>query len=493
MEMIPTHPAPLTERKGKAFPATLVREPWILVQRFLQPSPFDGMAYAPGVNVARVLRSLGKPPAMRVLLLVLFSLSPLPLRAASLLLTNATIHTAAGPVLTNASLLIRNGKLAAVGTVSETADQTIDVRGDHLFPGLIAPTTILGLQEIDAVRATRDTTEVGGYTPEVSSWVSVNPDSELIPVARANGYTHAQPIPLGGVVSGHSSVIALAGWTIEDLVVNRSAGLHVFWPSFALDTTPKERSPNPDDWKSPEDQAKERAKRLKELDDFFSEAEAYAKARTSATGTNGLKPVPAWEAMLPVLRGDVPIFLHADEFRQIRSAVEWAVKRKYRAVLAGGRDAARLSDLLATNHIPVAYEHVFSLPPRDVDAYDVQFSTPARLHQAGVKVAFSEGTDRFGASSIRNIPYAGAQAMAFGLPREEALRGLTMYPAQMVGVADRLGTLEPGKDATFFLADGDILDLRTHVKRMWIGGTEVSLESRHTALYDRYRKRPKNP
>ncbi|MBN8247226.1 MAG: amidohydrolase, partial [Verrucomicrobia bacterium] len=161
-----------------------------------------------------------------------------PASAASLRLDGATVHTAAGPVLTNASLLVRNGRLAAVGEVTESADQTVNVSGLHVFPGLIAPTTILGLQEIDAVRATRDTTEVGAWTPEVAAWVSVNPDSELIPVARANGFTHAQPIPLGGVVSGHSSVIALSGWTVEDLVVNRTAGLHVFWPSFTLDTTP---------------------------------------------------------------------------------------------------------------------------------------------------------------------------------------------------------------------------------------------------------------
>ena len=429
---------------------------------------------------------------LAILASLFLSLHRSPALAASLLLTRAIIHTAAGPTLTNASLLIRDGKLAAVGSVTESADQTLDLAGQHLFPGLIAPTTILGLQEIDGVRATRDTTEVGGYTPEVSSWVSVNPDSELIPVARANGFTHAQPIPLGGVVSGLSSVIALSGWTIEDLVVNRSAGLHVFWPSFDLDTTPKERSGNPDDWKSPEDQAKERAKRLRELDDFFTEAEAYARAK-SAAGTQGFRSVPAWDALLPVLRGEVPIFLHADEFRQIRSAVEWAVKRKYRAVLAGGRDAGRLAGLLATHHIPVAYEHVFTLPPRDVDPYDVQFTAPALLQKAGVTVAFSEGTARFGASTIRNLPYAAAQAAAFGLPREEALRGLTLYPAQMMGVADRLGSLEPGKDATFFVADGDILDLRTQVKRLWISGREVSLESRHTRLYDKYRNRPKSP
>ena len=415
-------------------------------------------------------------------------------RAASLLLTGATLHTASGPVLTDASLLVRDGKIAAVGArPAEAADQVIDLKGQHVFPGLIAPVTVLGLLEIDGVRATRDTTEVGEYHPDVFSWIAVNPDSELIPVARANGYTHAQPVPLGGVISGQSGVIALSGWTIEDLAVRRAAALHVFWPSSALDTTPKDRAPDKEKWKSPEDQAKDRDKKLKEVDDFFTEAAAYAKAKAAAKGAAAFKAVPAWEAMLPVLRGDVPLFLHADETRQIKSAVGWAAKRGFRSVLAGGRDAWKVADFLATNRVGVVYEHVFSQPARDDDAYDVHFSAPGRLAKAGVKVAFSEGTDRFGASSIRNVPYAAAQAAAFGLSRDEALRGLTLYPAQMLGVEDRLGSLDVGKEASFFVADGDILDIRTHVTRMWIAGKEVGLESRHTRLYEKYRDRPKAP
>lgn len=429
---------------------------------------------------------------LRYFILAFLLASPAP--AASLLLTNGILHTVSGPILTNAALLVRDGKIAALGPgVTEPADQTLDLQGQHVFPGLIAPITVLGLLEIEAVRATRDTTESGQYTPDVFAWKAVNPDSELLPVARANGYTHAQPIPLGSVVSGHSAVIALDGWTIEDLVVNPAAGLHVVWPSFALTVAPRGRSPGRARGKSLEDQVKEREQKLRELDDFFTEAEAYAKARSAAKDTNGFPLVPAWEAMLPALRGEVPLFLHADEIRQIESAVNWAVRRKYRAVLAGGRDAWRAADLLATNHIPVAYEHVFTQPVREVDPYDAQFSAPAVLAQAGVQVSFTEGTDRFGASNVRNIPYAAAQARAFGLPYEEAIRGLTLYPARILGVADRLGSLEPGKDATFFVADGDILDLRRNVLRMWIGGREVSLESRHTRLYDRYRQRPQTP
>jgi imidazolonepropionase-like amidohydrolase len=434
-----------------------------------------------------------RPPVCRSLLVGGFSVAAaVSLHAASLLLTGGIVHTVSGPTLTNASLLVRDGKIAAVGqTITEAADQTLDLKGQHVFPGLIAPMTVLGLQEIDGVRATRDTTESGDFHPDVLSWVSVNPDSELLPVARANGYTHAQPIPLGGVVSGQSAVIALAGWTIEDLAVKRAAALHVFWPSFALDTTPKERAANPANWKSLEDQAKARDKKLRELEEFFNEAEAYAKAKSAAKDTNAFKPVPAWEAMLPVVRGEVPLNVHADEVRQIRSAVEWVAKRKLKAAFAGARDAWRVADLLATNRIPVLFEHVFTQPARDTDPYDVHYVAPSILTRAGVKVSFTDGTDRFGASNVRNVPYAAAQAMAFGLSREEAIRGLTLYPAEALGVADRLGSLDPGKEASFFVADGDILDIRAQVKRLWIAGKEVSLESRHTRLYDKYRNRPK--
>ena len=430
-------------------------------------------------------------PSLPLLPLLASALVALDTQAETLLLRNATLHPITGPEIPSGHLLVRDGKILTIGTgtPTQTADQTIDLKGHHVFPGLIAPTTVLGLQEIDAVRATRDTTESGEYTPDVYSWKAVNPDSELIPVARANGYTHAQPIPVGGIVGGHSAVITLTAWTIEDMAFRPDAGLHVNWPGFGLDTTPKDRAANKESWKSPEDQIKAREKRLRQIDDFFTEAEAYAKAK--AANGPGFAIVPAWEAVLPVLKKKVPLFLHANEQRQIRSAIDWATRRQYRAVLAGGRDAWRVSDLLAKHHVPVVYEHVFTETLRDTEPYDVHFTAPNLLHKAGVEVSFSEGTDRFGASNVRNIPYAAAQARAFGLPVLEAHRGLTLYPARALGIADRVGSLEPGKDATFFVVDGDILDLRAPVERMWISGREVSLESRHTRLYDRYRQRPR--
>ena len=193
--------------------------------------------------------------------------------------------------------------------------------------------------------------------------------------------------------------------------------------------------------------------------------------------------------MLPCVRGEVPVVIHADEARQIRSAVKWALAGKRKIVLAGARDAWQVADLLATNGIPVIYGQMFALPVRDVDGYDAHYRAPAILQKAGVKVAFAVSLSPH--SLVKNLPYDAAQAVAFGLPVEEALKGITLYPAQIAGVADRLGSIEAGKDATLVVTDGDILDIRANVRRIWIAGQEVSLESRHTRLYEKYKSRPK--
>jgi imidazolonepropionase-like amidohydrolase len=431
-------------------------------------------------------------------LLLLSLLLPLQgARAETILLMNGVVHTVAGETFTNGSVLIDGKKISRVfsGPMTNTvaADKVVDLRGQHLYPGLIAVNTVLGLSEIDAVRATQDTTEVGDYTPDVESWVAVNPDSELLPVARANGIAYFEPVPGGGMVAGQSGLLAMDGWTYEQMIVKKPVALHVFWPGQALNTTPKESAPDPAKWKSLDDQAKERRAKLKSLADFFEEAKAYAKAKAAATAGNAAAPekIPAWEAMLPYVRGELPIVIHADEVRQIRSAVNWAATNHYKVFIAGGRDAAMVAGLLATNKIPVIYEDTFVQPVRDTESYDVHFSTPEVLHRAGVTVVFSVGPYSFGAGMARNLPYNAAQAMAFGLPEGEALKGITLYAAQLMGVADRLGSIEAGKDATLFVADGDIFDIRANVKRLWIAGQEVSLENRHTRLYEKYKNRPK--
>ncbi|MCX8090802.1 MAG: amidohydrolase family protein, partial [Verrucomicrobiae bacterium] len=400
--------------------------------------------------------------------------------AEPLLLTGATVHTVSGETLAPGFVLIEGRTIKAVGRGSDAGAaaagaRRIELNGLHLYPGMIALNTRLGLTEIGAVRATHDHTEVGeGFNPDVRSWLAVNPDSELLPVARANGISHFQPVPHGGVVSGLSGLMALDGWTIEEMRVKAPVALHVFWPVMQLDTTPRERAPDPKKWKSLEDQDRERREKIRALNEFFAEARAYATAREAATGLSGFPPTPAWEAMLPVLRREIPVIVHAEEVRQIRAAVEWARTNGLRMILAEGRDAWRVAELLASNRVPVIYNNVFTQPQRDTDAYDVQFRAPEVLRRAGVTVAF--GLTGWRDSLVKNLPYEAAQAVAFGYPADEALKGLTLYPARLLGVEDRLGSIEPGKEATLFACDGDILDVRANLRRMWIAGREVSLE-----------------
>ncbi len=416
--------------------------------------------------------------------------------AEELLLTGATVHTVSGETLSPGQVLVRDGKIAAVGpSVSAANAKTLDLSGQHLYPGLIALDTDLGLTEIEAIRATADSTEVGEYTPDVQSWIAVSPDSELIPVTRANGIAYFEPVPAGGLVAGQSGLVAVEGWTSEERPIKKPMGLHVYWPAMELSLTPARGPRGRGKAKSPDEQAKERRTKLQSLADFFEEARAYAKAKDASAngGAPAVERIPAWEAMLPYVRGELPIIVHADDARQITSALNWATTNNYKLVLADARDAYKVAETIAAKHVPVIYSHTMTLPLRDSDGYDVHFSAPGRLQRAGVQVTFSLGASSFNAPMTRNLPYEAAQAIAFGLPAAEALKGITLYPAQIAGMADRLGSIEAGKEATLFSADGDIFDIRANVKHLWLAGKEISLDSRHTRLYEKYRSRPRAP
>lgn len=404
--------------------------------------------------------------------------------ADTILLRGAAVHTVAKGTLNSGDVLIRDGKIAAVAErIDEKADRVIELKGLHLYPGLVSPSTDLGLVEIPALRASVDDKETGEFTPEVESWNAVNPDSELIPVARANGITHFAPAPQGKFITGTSGMMAARGWTIEDMLVKRHTAMHLVWPSHSL-KIPGPASPA--DAKSLDEQARERKEKVREIERFFADAEAWAKRNEKAA------KVPAWEAMRPVLRGDVPLIIHANGQREIQAALKWSEPRpQMRIVLLGGRDAWMHAEELARRKIAVIYTEVFTLPVRGSDSYDVQFTAPSLLHKAGVQIAVSEGLDRASASGQRNLPYIAAQAAAFGLPADAALASITLVPAQIHGLGDLLGSIEAGKDASLFAATGDILDIRSQVRHLWISGVEQPLESRHTRLAEKYRSRPK--
>ncbi len=430
------------------------------------------------------------------------ALAPLSSRAETLLLKNATVHPVTGPTLMGADVLVDGGKISQIAPhIDALADHTIDLTGQHLYPGLVDLDTPLGLEEIEAVRATLDLEDVGQFIPEVGSWVAVNPDSELIAVARANGIGYFEATPQGTMVAGRSGLMAMDGWTTESMVFKKPAALHVYWPNMNVGAGGRRGGGGGGRRRgagiaSPDEQVKERQKKIKELADYFLDAKAYDVAR-SAAKTNGAPDPgenPSWEAMRPYVRGDAPIIVHADDVRQIKAALKWADTNKYRIVIAGARDAWKVGDLLAKQDVPVIYGGTYTLPSSESDGYDIHFKAPEILHKAGVKVIISmpEGGESADPATLaKNLPYTAASAVAYGLPADEALKAITLYPAQIMGVSEQIGSIETGKVATLFSCTGDIMDLRANVTHLWVAGHSVSLESRHTRLYDKYRNRPK--
>ncbi|MEX0819176.1 MAG: amidohydrolase family protein [Pirellulaceae bacterium] len=398
-----------------------------------------------------------------------------------LAIVGGTIHPVSGEAIDNATLLVRRGKIVAIGTKVRVPDNamTIDAAGKHIYPGLFDAYTDMGLVEVNAVRASRDQRETGSINPNVKSWVSVNPDSEIIPVTRANGVLLTLSAPSGGLISGQSGVLQLDGWTWEDLTVRTGVGLHVGWPrmspSIEWDTD-----------ESAKEQLESRDKALGQLRQTFKDARAYETARLAPQSEHAIDL--RWEAMLPVLHGDVPLIVDADDIQQIQAAVAFAEQQQVKLIIYGGYDAPLCADLLKKHDIPVIIGGVYRLPRRRSEPYDTPYTIPARLHEAGVRFCIS-GSGRFGASNVRNLPYHAAMAAAFGLPHDEALKAITSYPAEILGVAERVGTLERRRDATLIITDGDPLETTTQVEAAYIQGREVDLNNRHKRLWKKYEEK----
>jgi imidazolonepropionase-like amidohydrolase len=410
-----------------------------------------------------------------------------PALGATTALVGGEVHTVSGETLSGATVLMEDTRIVEVGTgVQIPADaQRVDVHGLHVYPGMIAAHTGVGLVEIGSVRGTRDLDETGNLNPNARAKVALNADSEIIPVTRANGVLTVLSALGGGVLTGSSVVWNLDGWNWEDLTVKDPAGIHLKWPSMTFVTSWW-------DQKSEEEQKKERKKGLKDLHQAFDDARAYMKAKEAmAEGGPHHDTDVRWEAMIPAFRKELPVFIHADEYQQIESALEFAKEQDLDIILVGGRDAWRFADQLAAENVPVILESVIQMPRRSWEPYDAAYGVPKKLHEAGVRFCISTGQGQFDTANTRNLPYHAAMAAAFGLPKEEALRSVTLYPAQILGVADRLGSIEPGKDATLIVTNGDPLDIRNNVLKAWIEGREVDLSSRHTRLYDKYRNRPR--
>ncbi len=400
-----------------------------------------------------------------------------PPQARPIALIGATAHPISSPHIDNAMLLFDNGRITYIGPRSAapplpTGTQTLDVSGFHIYPGLVAAKTELGLTEISAVRAMRDTREVGDITPEVRAAVSINPDSTLIPVARTNGVLTAAVFPAGGLIPGRASIIRLDGWTWEDLTILDAAGLCINWPQAY-------RAPNRWTGKfDPNDRTKDR---VRTISDFFAHARSYhALAQNDRTIDLRLEAV---EPQLLLGQDQRPVLIAASELSAITSAVEWALASELRPIIVGGRDAHLCSDLLKEHNVPVILTDPLGFPRRADADYNEAFTHPARLEAAGVTWCFAPAdTD----ANVRNLPYDAAMAVAHGLHPDVAIRAITLSPAQILGVGHLLGSLEVGKAATIIITDGSPLEITTNVAHAFIDGRHIDLSNKQTQLRDKY-------
>ena len=403
---------------------------------------------------------------------------------------NARIVTVTNGVIEKGTVLVRNGKIEAVGaTVAVPKDaRIIDGAGLSVYPGLIDSNTILGLTEIgQGAPGTVDTTEIGDFNANMKAITAVNPHSELIPVARMNGVTTVLSCPRGGVVSGQCALFNLDGWTQHEMKLAAPAAMQINYPvagfgggrgGFGGFFGPPGEQPR-----------QQRDRQIEALKKKLDDAQAYLKAKEAAATDKSLPARTAdlgLEAMIPLLKGQIPAIVTANGEKEIKGAIELADKYKLRLIIAGGDDAIKVAKELKEKNIPVILDGILSLPGSEDAPYDEQFARAGELHKAGVKIAFSTGD----ASNVRLLPYHAGTAAAFGLPKEEALKGVTIYPAQIFGVDKQVGSIEAGKLANLVITDGDILEHRTRIKQMFIAGRPVDLSNKHTRLYEKFKDRP---
>lgn len=411
-------------------------------------------------------------------------------RAGTFAITNARIVPVSGAAIENGTVVIQNGKIAAVGAnVNIPAGaERIDGKGLSVYPGMIDAGTSLGLAEIPlGANATMDTTEVGNINANAKAILAVNPHSSHVNVTRVNGVTTVQSAPSGGLIAGQSALINLNGSTQGDMAVVPEVGLVINFPRIStFGGFNPQAGPQTVDFN---EAVRRRDQQIDELKKIFKSAESYARAKEAYAKDRSLPYLPTdlkLEAMVPYVRGQRPVIFAVDRERDIRAVIKFVSETKAKGIILGGQEAWRAADDLKKHDIAVIYTNIYNLPVRDDDPYDHLFEAPAKMHQAGVKFAIGTGD---GGAEVRDLPYHAGLAGAFGLPKEEALRSVTLYPAQILGVADRLGSIDVGKMANVVVTDGDILEARTNVKYVFIEGRLLPLTSRHTELFESFKDR----
>jgi imidazolonepropionase-like amidohydrolase len=394
-------------------------------------------------------------------------------------IVNARIHPVTSSTIDRGTIVIRGGTIDAIGAnVQAPAGATIvDAAGGDVYPGWIDARTTLGLAEPGS-NTFADINEMLDFNQELRAIVAYKADSDAIPVARANGVTTVAVVPSGGIFGGQAAVVNLDGWTFEEAALEPMAGI-----SFQFPTVGRRGGfgNNPDRAREYDELKKERDARLERATMLLERARGYARTPTA-------ERLMDWslEALVPVVERRKPLLTFADREEEIREAVAFADKHNVRIVITGGMESPLVAPLLKQRNIPVILGEVFELPSREDMLHSESYAAAAQLAQAGVKFAFGTGAW----SNVRLLPYNAAISVAWGLPREHAIKALTIDAAEILGVADRVGSLEPGKVANLVIAKGDPLEIRSEITHVFVNGRSVGLDTRQVDLYKKYASRP---
>ncbi|MEH0154746.1 amidohydrolase family protein [Limibacter armeniacum] len=403
--------------------------------------------------------------------------TPAPKQDTPILVKGATVHTGAGTVIENGAVAFEDGKITYVGSADgftmTGSFKEVDAAGQHVYPGLILPTTDLGLVEIGQVSASKDEREEGSINPEVRALVAYNTDSHLPPTIRSNGILMAQIAPQGGLFSGTSSIVQLDAWNWEDAAYSVDEGIHLNWPSRYL---------SPRWWMGETDVRvnKKYNELTEEVEKTLRDAAAYAQASSPEEVNIKL------EALRGLFDGSKTLYMHADIAKSILQGLQLAEELNVkRVVLVGGAQAWYLKDYLKENNIPVILSNIHRLPSVNDEDVDLPYRLAAMLQQEGVLVGLGYREE---AMKTRNLPFFAGTAAAYGMDKEEALKMITSNTAKILGVADKTGSLEVGKDATLIISQGDLLDMRTsNVTQAFIQGRDIDLNNKHKMLYQKFK------